>query len=171
MSKNQKETSEISYPPLFCSNLTCLKKDMSIVDKADLISNSLTFPKSVSLLIKWDNISSLKNWEKERILVYSFNKYLVNQIHIGYLLMNHIIGVCCMLFGSNSNIYSSFIISSKLATVICIQLQVHIDLQRESQLASQLSHSMCISNKPQYKNPIKNEAIPIATGVEPDPSS
>ena len=78
MSKNQKETQEISYPPLFCPNLTCLKKDMSTVDKADLISNSLNFPKSVSLLIKWDNISSLKNWEKEIILVYSFNKYLVN---------------------------------------------------------------------------------------------
>lgn len=34
--------------------------------------------------------------------------------------MNHIIGVCCMLFGSNSNIYSAFIISLKLATVIRI---------------------------------------------------
>ena len=53
------------FYPLFCSSLTHLKKDMSIVDKIDLISNSLNFLKSAPLLVKWDNTSSLQEGRKE----------------------------------------------------------------------------------------------------------
>lgn len=40
---------------------------MNLADKAELISNSLNFLKSVSLLVKWDNNPSLQGWEKEII--------------------------------------------------------------------------------------------------------
>lgn len=38
--------------------------------------------------------------------------------------MNHIIGICCMVLGSNGNIYSCFIISLKLEKVryVCVYI-------------------------------------------------
>lgn len=66
--------------------------------------------------------------------------------------MNHIIGVCFRLLGSNSDIYSSFIIISlKLEKVRYTEINTY----RSIEISIYLIHNICNSNKPQYIIPIK----------------
>ena len=72
--------------------------------------------------------------------------------------MNHIIGVCFRLLGSNSDIYSSFIIISlKLEKVRYTVINTYrsIEIYLSIYLSIYLIHNICNSNKPQYIIPIK----------------
>ena len=126
MSRNLKHKG--IFHSLFCSSLTHFKKGISIIDKAELISNSLNFPNSVPLLVKWDNTSSLQEGEKGIILVYSLSKYLMNYTLI-FIVESH--NRYMLYLGSNSNVYSCFIISLKLEKLRYIYIYIYIGIKLE----------------------------------------